>query len=437
MAYPTILFNASTGSDSLSSGAGPATAINGSGASLNGTTTVDLSADSPDLSGVATDGSACLWVQTSSGRQFSQITATDNSLKTVTVNTAYSVTESSRNWAIGGKRATWDNADSRTVFFDAQQGWDIVTETNQSLTSSLSITADGTTNGSVTVRGSDPNTLKQIIQTTNAKGLQLDIASYVTIKDLHIVTNITNTNTAIASRGSFQVFCNILIDDAGGFSWQNGFSRNGGTPAGNLYNVRIYDCTGDGFSDVGTGPIIGRFVNCVSSNNGGNGISSNVPVHLINCLFCGNGSNGILADAECFVARCATSGNADDGIEVTGYGSLVVDNVITSNGGYGINADAEWKYGGVANSNAFFGNTSGQVNNITNGPDDITLTADPFTDAANGDFTLNTTAGGGAELRSNAFTLGATETRPFRWLDVSAGTGGGVRQVNIRGGADQ
>jgi hypothetical protein len=29
----------------------------------------------------------------------------------------------------------------------------------------------------------------------------------------------------------------------------------------------------------------------------------------------------------------------------------------------------------------------------------VTLTADPFTDAANGDFTLNSTAGGGAELR--------------------------------------
>ena len=38
--------------------------------------------------------------------------------------------------------------------------------------------------------------------------------------------------------------------------------------------------------------------------------------------------------------------------------------------------------------------------------DDITLTADPFIDAANGDFNLNATAGGGAVLRSTKYTVG-------------------------------
>ena len=139
MAYPVIKFNTSTGSDSLSSGAGPDDPINGSGASLNATTTVDLSADNPDLSSIATDGTAVLWVETTTGRQFGEITAVDNSLKTVTVHAAYGVTESGKNWAIGGVRATIDSSSSRNVFTDATSYWVIELETNQTITSKITI----------------------------------------------------------------------------------------------------------------------------------------------------------------------------------------------------------------------------------------------------------------------------------------------------------
>ena len=78
MAFPTISINNSTGSDTAASGAGPATAVTGAGASLNATSTITLSADTPDLSGVATDGSDAIWVETSSGRQYYKITAVDD-----------------------------------------------------------------------------------------------------------------------------------------------------------------------------------------------------------------------------------------------------------------------------------------------------------------------------------------------------------------------
>lgn len=148
MAYPVIKFNTSTGSDTLSSGAGPDDAINGSGASLNASTTVDLSADSPDLSSIATDGSVVLWVETTSGRQFGEITAVDNSLKTVTVHAAYSVTEIGKNWAIGGVRATIDSSSSRNVFTDITSYWVIELETNQTITSKITIG-----NASILIRG--------------------------------------------------------------------------------------------------------------------------------------------------------------------------------------------------------------------------------------------------------------------------------------------
>ena len=53
----------------------------------------------------------------------------------------------------------------------------------------------------------------------------------------------------------------------------------------------------------------------------------------------------------------------------------------------------------------------------------VSLTADPFTDAAAGDYSLNTDAGGGASLRDSEATVGDTTTRPFRWLDTSTGGG--------------
>ena len=161
MAYPVIKFNTSTGSDSLSSGAGPDDPINGSGASLNATTTVDLSADNPDLSSIATDGSAVLWVETTSGKQFAQITNVDNSLKTITVAEAYGTTESTRNWAIGGKRNSWNETNSKRLFagnsvteFDARPGWTMETETDQTLSRAV-VNQNGSKDAPITYRSAD------------------------------------------------------------------------------------------------------------------------------------------------------------------------------------------------------------------------------------------------------------------------------------------
>lgn len=123
MAVPTILIDNSSGSDTAASGAGPATALHGTGAATTASgSTVDLSADSPNLSGVATDGSALLWVQSSSGRQASPITAVNNTTKVVTVSDTYANTESGKTWAIGGKRATLDDAGFRQIVKDRSGG---------------------------------------------------------------------------------------------------------------------------------------------------------------------------------------------------------------------------------------------------------------------------------------------------------------------------
>lgn len=74
-------------------------------------------------------------------------------------------------------------------------------------------------------------------------------------------------------------------------------------------------------------------------------------------------------------------------------------------------------------SNAIGGCTSGRYHNVDNAAvyGDVELTADPFVDAANGDFRLNNNAGGGALCRSAGFPTDSdmNDVRD-NWLDLGA-----------------
>src|SRR5258708_31213901 len=106
MALPTVVINSSTGSDTAASGAGPATALFGTAAATAASMIVTLLVDNPDLSSVPTDGSAAIWVASSSGIRWSKITGKDNTVgvKTVTVATPYPNTASGKQWGIAGQR---------------------------------------------------------------------------------------------------------------------------------------------------------------------------------------------------------------------------------------------------------------------------------------------------------------------------------------------
>ena len=138
------------------------------------------------------------------------------------------------------------------------------------------------------------------------------------------------------------------------------------------------------------------FVNTIIESNASHGISlgscDRSPVDVQGCVFHNNTGDGIGSNA-------GTTGVLE-----------VKNSIFTSNGGYGINVSAQSNRNAVYESNAFKSNTSGSYGtNTTAGTGDITLTVDPFTDAANQDFTLNATAGGGADLKS----LALPTTMPF------------------------
>jgi len=168
MATTNTLFNNASGSDTAASGAGPTTALFGTAASYSGSVfTLD---GTPNLSGVATDGSHVIWVQTSTGRQFFTINAVDDGANTVTVDDAPAGTTTGLTWGLGGKRQTVGNTDSRLLFStDAKAGWTITLEDDQpALTSVLVCTAKGdTTNGPIIFQGDSTTAHHLLTSATN------------------------------------------------------------------------------------------------------------------------------------------------------------------------------------------------------------------------------------------------------------------------------
>jgi len=90
-----------------------------------------------------------------------------------------------------------------------------------------------------------------------------------------------------------------------------------------------------------------------------------------------------------------------------------------------------------ANGSSVVNCSANEVSSITSGGDVfsnnvLTLTADPFVDSANSDYRLNLVSGGGLQSSTGGINGG-----PIGALTAQQASSGGVRQVNIRGGADQ
>lgn len=203
-----------------------------------------------------------------------------------------------------------------------------------------------------------------------------------------------------------------------------GFTNQGvNQSAGTIARVSACEVTacGSGINMLGGGDVIeDSFIH----DNAGVGVTITNQTIVRRCVITNNtgaSSDGVLAATSSgfTVVNCTIHGNGRDGIRdvSTVYatiGTKVADNIITSNAGYGINfSTAPAHLFPNINYNAFRSNTSGAVNGISAGTNDVTLTADPYTTVGSNDFSLNTTAGGGAACRAAGFPgvfPGATAT---------------------------
>ena len=139
---------------------------------------------------------------------------------------------------------------------------------------------------------------------------------------------------------------------------------------------RAHDGTGVGFfAGMSTGT---TWTGCISDSNTTYGFqysrgNEQYPVYGNSCIAYGNGSHG-------FYSSAAAEGSP----------LVLTNSIIAMNGGWGV----EDSPGGIQvtlGQTAFFNNTSGEINVPyweLPGNGKITLAADPFVDAANGDFRL-------------------------------------------------
>ena len=168
-----------------------------------------------------------------------------------------------------------------------------------------------------------------------------------------------------------------------------------------------------------------EYINCWAHDNACPGFLIGIyGATLNNCLSTNNtgaSSDGFRTDANCFpfvMRNCIAHGNGRDGLNKTTYviGDIVQNNIFTNNGRYGLNYAVVTPTIPHIDYNAFRNNTTGAKNNLdstsgnyNSGPftsHDVTLSADPYTNAATNDYTLNNNAGGGAACRE-AGTPGA------------------------------
>lgn len=161
---------------------------------------------------------------------------------------------------------------------------------------------------------------------------------------------------------------------------------------------------------------------CVAFNNACAGFLSNAVYQctLIGCLAAGNttvNGHGLKcgANSPVFLDRFVAYNNGGDGINlvtVASNQSLTVRNAILAlNAGFGFNSPGTMQDAHV-DYVAYFNNTSGARRNLTAGPHDVTLTADPFLNgllaiAAFSDipaaFGLNNVVGGGLSCQGAGF----------------------------------
>jgi hypothetical protein len=247
----------------------------------------------------------------------------------------------------------------------------------------------------------------------------------------------TATNGLIILRGTGSFLKRVRATSA----WRTGIQSIGGGTI--LEDCEAYSCNADDASDFGGF----RFENgalaygCLSySNNFGTDSEGFVVVnasageyyHFSRCIAWRNGKNGfsLLGNSQATIEHSIIMSNAADGVRINSDADNNIrlrNNIIMGNGGFGLNAAtvtaAFWLSG---DRNAFKDNASGNFATFYNQEQftrSITLTADPFLNAAAGSFGLNSTAGGGALLRwgvTNLVLQGFNSGSTTNFLDIGA-----------------
>lgn len=170
----------------------------------------------------------------------------------------------------------------------------------------------------------------------------------------------------------------------------------------------------------------------------------------------GASSDGIQINYGSTVIGNTVYGSGRDGFRTAGNGfdttinDVWVDNISAKSAGYGLNnvssSGAPTTNPSIQN-NAYYGNTSGNYNNITAGVNDVAVSVNPFNSSdanlaseTSPDWGLNNTASAGASLRNagfpgqlsgDSYSTGYADMGVFRHQDAAASTCTNINNCSI------
>jgi hypothetical protein len=262
------------------------------------------------------------------------------------------------------------------------------------------------------------------------------------------------------NNAQFVSFRNLIVD-GNGFTHAHGVLTGANIPV-EVDNCGFLRCTTAG---VSAGGAVQSVSNCWADDcvtGFSNGVIRNSLALDCDTGF-GNTGNANYPRDYCVASKCgigfvnASTTNLDGVANIAydcdshGFSFGITTNVrrmnlhrclAINNGGYGyhINPSDTGSTRHRLTDCVDFGNTSGRkLGGFLPDIRGITLTANPFTDPDNGDFSLNTTAGGGAVLRAANFAFPENDTPVYPFNGWAAPAGGGgtgprrPRQGNLLG----
>lgn len=237
------------------------------------------------------------------------------------------------------------------------------------------------------------------------------LMAYIKFNNNGATASLNGVYINTASITLFSVFYKCVFSNMRG----NGvFSNTTQKGSALLIECEAYACNKSNTANYGGFNITTAFgtmtcVRCVSHDNSGSnssgfvgsGSSNNVILH--NCIADTNGAYGLNSKGNAIIVNSDFYNNANSGVVHSGVTLCAQNSIFSQNGGYGLEVTSSMN--AVINNCAFYSNTSGQTSGVdsrTTPLGSITLSGDPFTAAASGDFGLNNTAGAGASCRAAA-----------------------------------
>lgn len=423
-----ITFNASTGDDAAASGCpSNATAIAVMIQTSAGSNTATAS-----WTGTLSAGDL-MYIPDSSftGRKFNVIASVGSG--SLTFDDNWDDSSFGTSGYVGGKRATFDDADSRKIFQEIgpQFKGSIQTETDQTITSSIVPVGQATGCGGIV---KSANEMKTITQTANAPHFKGGGGAGYVFKNLKFANSYSGVNQPIFQWNNQQGQCHVrafgcVFGDAtnpckelhyGGGSYRSAMQidhcvvqymtdsiafRNNtqnATITNSLFQNNSY--AGVGFTSS-SGGTKGEIRNCIFANQP-RGVSQPrmSDLSVIGNIFFNCSQFGVIW-------------TLDSPVAITN--NLFVDCATAiSNANNQANVQTQ--------QNFFYNNTAKYVNQnfAASAIPDVDLTSDPFVNSASADWSISNSAGGAA-LRATNFALNTdTKVYPFRPF-VSDNFGGG------------